>query len=219
MLDPNVLSYLVNLNQKNEQWIRELEDEAIENHVPIMDKIGIAFLEQIIRIKQPENILEIGAAIGYSSLRMAYAYKHTKIVTIERDQAMYERATHHIAERKKEDQIDVIFGDALDVAETVEQKAPYDLIFIDAAKGQYQKFFTMYEKMLSPDGMIVTDNVLFRGLVADHRDASKRMQKLAEKINSYNKWLTDHGSYHTTILPVGDGIAISVPKAKEEVSE
>ncbi|SER73253.1 Predicted O-methyltransferase YrrM [Gracilibacillus ureilyticus] len=218
MIDPSILSYLEKLHQADEKWIKELEEEARQHHVPIMDKVGISFLLQLIRMKQPGKILEIGAAIGYSSLRMANAYNQTKIVTIERDQEMYERASYHVAKHDKANQIEILFGDALELEDQVQQRAPYDLIFIDAAKGQYQKFFTMYEKMLSPGGVIITDNVLFRGLVAGHLETTKRIEKLAEKIDRYNQWLMDHSNYHTTIIPVGDGVAVSVPKEHEEVS-
>ncbi|MFC4404034.1 O-methyltransferase [Gracilibacillus xinjiangensis] len=218
MIDPNIISYLEKLNQNKETWVKELEEEAEQHAVPVMDKVGIAFLLQMIRIKRPSKILEIGTAIGYSSLRMADTYKETSIVTIERDPEMYERASRNIVKNQKEAQIDVLFGDALQLEEQVSQKAPYDMIFIDAAKGQYQKFFMMYEKMLSQNGIIITDNVLFRGLVANHTETTKRMQKLAQKIDRYNQWLVSHNRYHTTIIPVGDGVAISVPIEHEEVS-
>ncbi|MGP4041769.1 O-methyltransferase [Gracilibacillus sp. D59] len=212
MNQTDIIKYLDTITPIQDDWIQQLEEEANQNHVPIMDKQGIALLQQLIRLHQPAKILEIGTAIGYSALRMLEAKSDAKVVSIERNQEMYDRAMKNIQEQNQEEHIDVIFGDALEVDEKVAEKGPYQMIFIDAAKGQYRHFFEKYGQMLTDKGVMVTDNVLFRGLVVNPEEAPKRLQKLANKIDQYNQWLLQHPSYHTTILPVGDGVAISVKK-------
>ncbi|SFL79579.1 Predicted O-methyltransferase YrrM [Gracilibacillus orientalis] len=212
MNQTDIIKYLDTITPKQADWIQQLEEEAEQNHVPIMDKQGIALLQQLIRLYQPTKILEIGTAIGYSALRMLEAKPNVQVVSIERNQEMYDRAMKNIQDQNQEEHIDVIFGDALEVDEKITEKGPYQMIFIDAAKGQYRHFFERYGQTLTEKGMIVTDNVLFRGLVVNPEDAPKRLRKLANKIDQYNQWLLQHSSYHTTILPVGDGVAVSVKK-------
>lgn len=202
--------YLQKLQQPSSGWQALLETEAERDQIPIMERDGIDFLKQILRLKQPDRMLEIGSAIGYSALQMADAVPNANIVTIERDQERAKRATEYFNTYNKNQTIDLIIGDAFDVAEQVKQKGPYDLIFIDAAKGQYQRFFELFSSMLTDQGVIVTDNVLFHGYVVDSSNASKRIQNLAKKIATYNKWLFSQPDYQTNFYPIGDGIAISI---------
>lgn len=171
-------------------------------------------LLQILSVKQPKKILEIGTAIGYSAIRMALELPSAEIYTIERNEKRHEEAVNNIKEFQLDDRIHVFYGDALELADAVHVTAPYDVIFIDAAKGQYQNFFHLYEPMLSPDGVILTDNVLFKGLVAEDysKIEPKRRRRLVAKIDEYNHWLMNHPDYQTAIIPVGDGLAISKKK-------
>lgn len=187
----------------------EMEKFAGQNKVPIMELAGIEAMLQILRIQDSKKILEVGTAIGYSALRMAEALPNARIVTIERDIERIQLAEEFIGRSSLSDQIILIKGDALEVEEFVSGQAPYDAIFIDAAKGQYQRFFEMYSKYLNEDGIIITDNVLFKGLVAESEIESKRIRNLVKKINDFNHWLMNHPDYHSIILPVGDGVAIS----------
>jgi predicted O-methyltransferase YrrM len=186
-----------------------MEEFAAENKVPIMELAGIEAMLQILRIQNSKKILEVGTAIGYSALRMAEALPNATVVTIERDMERIQLADEFIGRSSLADQIIQIKGDALEVEALVSAQAPYDAIFIDAAKGQYQKFFEMYSKFLNVDGIIITDNVLFKGLVAEPEIESKRIRNLVKKINDFNHWLMNHPDYHSIILPVGDGVAIS----------
>ncbi|MFN2745129.1 MULTISPECIES: O-methyltransferase [Bacillus] len=203
--------YLERLIKPRPPEIMELEYYAEEHGVPIMEPTGIEALLQLLSLKNPKKILEIGTAIGYSAIRMALHLPEADILTIERDEKRYHEALKNIKSFQMENRIRVIFGDALSESDAVQSMAPYDALFIDAAKGQYQKFFTMYEKMLADDGIIFTDNVLFKGLVAGGCDQieSKRIKKLVSKIDHYNHWLMDHPDYQTAILPIGDGLAVS----------
>lgn len=209
LLSDKLTEYLETLIPAREQKIVEIEQYAKENNIPIMELVGIDTMLQILRIAKPKRILEIGTAIGYSAIRMAKTLPDAKIVTIERDQERYEKAIQYINETGTSSQIEVIFGDALEVEDMIKAKGVYDCIFIDAAKGQYRHFFDIYEKVLSNSGLIVTDNVLFKGLVAEDQLENKRTRSLVSKIKMYNEWLMSHPGYQTTILPVGDGLAIS----------
>jgi predicted O-methyltransferase YrrM len=206
-----VITYLDSLVPTRNDLVTKMEKLAQSDNVPIMDLVGMETLLQLLRLSQPKRILEIGAAIGYSAIRMAQAIPGVTIVTIERDEQRYLQAKQHIAEAGLSNRIELIFGDALEVQAQVAQQGPFDLIFVDAAKGQYERFFTMYEPLLNDMGVIITDNVLFRGLVAENQETiePKRIRNLVKKIDRYNRWLMEHPDYITTILPVGDGIAIS----------
>lgn len=189
--------------------ISEIEQYAKENEVPIMELIGIEALLQLLRIQQPKKILEVGTAIGYSALRMAEVLPSSQIITIERDEQRHLVAKENVKKLKRESQIVLLYGDALELESIVKQYGPFDAIFIDAAKGQYQKFFDLYSQFLTNDGIVYTDNILFHGLVAEEEIDSRNLRQLVRKIRNYNQWLMENQDYHTAILPVGDGIAIS----------
>jgi len=202
-------SYIEALIPKRNLLFTEMESFAEEHKVPIMELVGIETLLQLLRMKDASKILEVGTAIGYSALRMAEALPNADIVTIERDEERIAIAEQYIKRSGDAERIILIKGDALEVCDQVAEQGPFDVIFIDAAKGQYQRFFELYAKYLQTDGMIITDNVLFKGLVAETEIESKRIRNLVRKINNFNHWLMEHPEYHTVILPVGDGIAIS----------
>ena len=174
-------SYIEELIPGREPLFIEMENYAIENKVPIMELAGIEAMLQFLRIQDSKKILEVGTAIGYSALRMAEALPNAAIVTIERDIDRIHAAEEYIERSTLGKQIQLIKGDALEVEELVREQAPFDAIFIDAAKGQYKKFFEMYSKYLSDDGIIITDNVLFKGLVTQSDIESKRIRNLSRK--------------------------------------
>ncbi|AIM15698.1 MULTISPECIES: O-methyltransferase [Neobacillus] len=209
MLDEKLHFYIEGLIPQRNSLFMEMEAYAKEHNVPIMELAGIETMLQLLRIHRSQKILEVGTAIGYSALRMANTLKDAHIITIERDEKRIQLAKEFIQRSGLQSQITLIEGDALEVENLVERYAPFDAIFIDAAKGQYQKFFTIYSKYLNPDGMIITDNVLFKGLVAETNIESKRTRNLVKKIDEFNRWLMSHPDYDSIILPVGDGIAIS----------
>lgn len=203
-------NYLVELLPDSEKWMEDLEAKATRDNVPIMDAVSMQFVTQLIRMYQPSRILEVGTAIGYSALRMLSAHPEASIVTIERDEARYNQALEEIRKNGKDNSIQVILGDALEEISKLDGK--FDFIFIDAAKGQYKRFFELASPLLSSKGVILSDNVLFRGFVAEPETASKRHKKMVEKIRDYNKWLMQHPNFTTSIVPIGDGVAISVRK-------
>lgn len=215
MLNEKLQSYIEGLIPSRNDLFTEMESYAKEHEVPIMELAGIETMLQLLRIHRSNKILEVGTAIGYSALRMATTLPEGTIVTIERDMERIQTAKQFIQRSDKAEQIILIEGDALEVEDAVREHGPFDAIFIDAAKGQYKKFFELYSKYLTADGLIVTDNVLFKGLVAEEEIESKRIRNLVKKIADFNQWLMNHAEYHSVILPVGDGIAISKRKRRE----
>ena len=187
--------------------INEMEEYASTNNIPIMQRDGIDFLEEYIRKNNIKNILEIGSAIGYSSIRMALVDEDIKVTTIERDENRYREAVNNIEKSKLNDRINIIFGDALE--EDINGK--FDLIFIDAAKAQNIKFFEKYKKNLEKNGTIITDNMYFHGLVfKDNSEINSRdLRQLIRKIKNYHEFLKDNKEYTTTFIDLGDGIAIT----------
>lgn len=209
-----IKTYIQALIPTSENWEKELEKYAAIHRVPIIEKDGIQFLTQLIRMKQPKKVLEIGTAIGYSALKINEAYPEAKITTIERDDEMVRIANENITKLNKQQHIHVIHGDALEVLKEFQMKdITFDFIFIDAAKGQYKKFFELVQPLISNDVTIVCDNILFKGYVINQSlTEQKRLQKLANKIDLFNHWLMKEETYHTTVLPIGDGMTVSVLK-------
>jgi predicted O-methyltransferase YrrM len=202
--------YFKKLNKTNDQkYINEMRKYALENKVPIINDDGLLFLCQIARLTKAVNILEIGTAIGYSAINLALINENIHIDSIEKSEEMYQKALENISKAKLEKQINVILKDALEVDET-KLLNNYDLIFIDAAKAQYIKFFEKYEKLLKKNGVIVSDNLLFHGLVTTKEKVeSKNLRSLIAKIRDYNEWLAKNKKYHTVFLEIGDGLAVS----------
>lgn len=214
LLLQNVEQYVENLIPKRTELVEEMENYAKEHLVPIMELIGIEALLQILRLHQPAHILEIGTAIGYSAIRMAEALPNAKIVTVERNEDRYKQAQLFINRAEKKEQIKTLFGDALELQADIEQNGPYDAVFIDAAKGQYQRFFEHYAPLVNKKGIIISDNILFKGHVGTDLSQieTRRKRSLIKKIDAYNVWLMKHPDFQTTILPIGDGIAISIKR-------
>lgn len=206
-------SYFSKFNKfPNSKLIKDMRSYAEKEKVPIIQDEGLTFLLFLIKTKKVRNILEIGTAIGYSAINMAMQSLDINIDTIERNEEMYNQAIRNIKKAKMTERINVHFKDALEV-DINEFNRKYDLIFIDAAKAQYIKFFTLYEPLLADNGVIFTDNLLFHGLVNNsERIESKNLRNLVTKIENYNEWLANNEKYDTSFFSIGDGIAVSVKK-------
>lgn len=186
--------------------IRRLEEYAKTNNIPIMEEVGITFLTNFIEENKIKRILEIGSAIGYSAIKMALVDKDIFITTIERDEKRYLEAIKNIKEFNLEDRINIINIDAFEAI--VDGK--YDLIFIDAAKGQYIKFFEKFKDNLNDNGFIISDNINFHGLTKNpDKIASRNLKALVRKINNYIEFLKNNQEFTTNFIEIGDGISIS----------
>lgn len=197
---------------EEQKIIKEMYQYAHENNIPIMQEDGLEFLTNYIKENNVKNILEIGTAIAYSTCRMALLDKAISITTIERDKERYEEAKKNVASLKLEKQINLICGDA----ETIELAGSYDLIFIDAAKAQNEKFFEKFKQNLTSSGTIITDNLNFHGLVAQDEKTieSRNVRGIVRKIKSYINFLKENTSFTTTFYDIGDGISVSIPKER-----
>ena len=186
--------------------MERLEEYAKNNNIPIMQKDGIEFLCNYIKEHHIKNILEIGCAIGYSAIKMAKIHKSISVTTIERDKIRYDEAVKNIKEYNVDNQINLLFGDALEEEIT----GKYDLIFIDAAKSQYIKFFEKYKNNLNENGVIVSDNLNFHGLTHTTKIIeSRNVRGIVRKLNNYIDFLKNNEEFKTDFYELGDGVSIS----------
>ena len=210
----NVTKTMNNLcNLKFSDFELELKDYAEKNNVPIIFDEGLAFLEMIIRLHKPIRILEIGTAIGYSAIRMSNVVG-SFVVSIERNEAMYNKAIENVSKAGLDDKIKIIFKDALEAFDDVKDYE-FDMIFIDAAKAQYMKFFNLYTPLLSSRGIVVCDNMLFHGLIEDkenYENQTRAVRGLIRKLGAFHEALLSNEDYTTSIYDIGDGMSISVKK-------
>ena len=193
--------------------MKELEEYAKINNIPIMQKDGILYLINYIKENNIKNILEIGSAIGYSSIIMASINSDIRITTIERDKDRYDLAVFNIKKYNLDKQINIIYGDAVDT----DIAGMYDLIFIDAAKGKNIFFFEKYKNNLVKGGTIITDNLSFHGLVEDSDLVKTKNQRgIVNKIKDFISFLDNNEEFATEYIPVGDKIAISKRRSDYE---
>lgn len=193
--------------------MKKLEEYAKINNIPIMQKDGILYLINYIKENNIKNILEIGSAIGYSSIMMASINSDIRITTIERDKDRYDLAVSNIKKYNLDKQINIIYGDAVDT----DIAGMYDLIFIDAAKGKNIFFFEKYKNNLVKGGTIITDNLSFHGLVEDSDLVKTKNQRgIVNKIKDFISFLDNNEEFATEYIPVGDKIAISKRRSDYE---
>ncbi len=208
----NKIKYFTYLNLITEnKKIHDLKTYALENHVPIIQKESLDLIITIIKVSQSKKILEIGSAIGYSAINFALLNEKITVTTIERDEQMVKEAKQNIKSFNLEKQIHLISSDALLIDEH-ELGHEFDLIFIDAAKSQYQKFFEKYTKCLRKGGMVITDNILFHDLIFETDIKNRNTRQLVKKIKNYNEWLKNNHLFDTRFFNIGDGVSISIKK-------
>lgn len=189
--------------------IESIKAYALENQVPIIKDAGLAFLLEQIKQFNVSSILEIGTAIGYSAIMMAQM--GSNVVTIERDPKMYEEAQKNINSLNLTDKIKVIYADALMAFDQVKDNQ-FDLLFIDAAKAQYQKFFDIYTPLVKKGGIVVCDNLEFHGLVAnpDLSNCSRSLRALVRKLRNFRESLANNEAFQTKFYSIGDGMSVSI---------
>ena len=202
--------YLTQLHQSIDTEIEELRVYAEENQVPIVDKLALDMIKQLIRMNHTKNILEIGAAIGYSSMQFSSVANDIHVTTIERNEDMIALARNYFQEYGYNEQIRLIEGNALETYQQVNDRE-YDMIFIDAAKAQSKKFFQLYTPLLKKGGIVVTDNVLYHGFVSNIDVVrSRNVKQMVKKVQQYNEWLMEQSQFTTNFINMDDGLAISI---------
>lgn len=209
-----VEEYIREVIPQSSDFLKKMEEYADTNHVPIIHPEVAQFLRVLIKIKKPKNILEIGTAIGYSALVMAESMgKEGRITTIERRQDMVDIATENIKTNGYQDMIEIKLGEAEEVLPTINDD--FDFIFLDAAKGKYMEFLPYCVSNLKAGGIIVSDNVLFKGMVANDDLVIRRKKTIVRRMREYLTYISNKEIFETSIIPIGDGMAITYKK--EEV--
>lgn len=212
IVDERMVTYIRSLEVPESAVIEAIEQEALRDRVPIIRKEMQSFLKVLLMIKRPMRILEVGAAVGFSSILMSeYMPEGGHITTIENHDKRIPIARANFKRAGKEEQIDLIEGDALEVMHGLE--GPYDLIFVDAAKGQYIHYLPEVMRLLGTDGVLVSDNVLQEGDIIESRFAVERRNRtIHSRMREYLYELKHHDQLQTSIIPLGDGVALSVKR-------
>ena len=206
-----ITEYLHQVLPETKGYLKDMEEYAHINEVPIIHKEMKAFLEVLCKMQKPFKILEIGTAIGYSASVMALSSgKDCHITTIERDSDMTTLALKNIEKLGLSNRIRVIEGDGLEVLSCLSSK--YDMIFIDAAKGYYNEFFDYAINLINDGGLIVSDNVLYKGMTAEDLLVKRRQKTIVGRMRDYLVMLCNHPNLTTSIIPIGDGVALSYYK-------
>ena len=211
IVNERIVSYIHSLERETSSVLQEMEEYAKENRVPIIRKEVESFLKVLLEIKKPQNILELGTAIGYSAIFMSECVgEKTKIVTIENYDKRIPIATENIRKAGKENQILLIHGDALEEMKKM-QSDSMDFIFMDAAKGQYLFFLPEALRLLKKDGVLVADNVLQEGDLIESRYAVERRDRtIHSRMREFLYQIKNQEGLQTSIVPIGDGMTISV---------
>ena len=219
MFEPDgVNEYIRKTLKPGEGLLLELEQYAAENHVPIIRPETASLLIVLGRLVKPDRILEIGTAIGYSSILLSGILADGgRIDTIERNDVMVIKAHENIKRAGLADTIAVIAGDAAEVLCCLDKK--YDMIFMDAAKGQYPEFLPECLRMLKAGGLLVSDNVLYKGMVASDELVVRRKKTIVNRMRTYLDSICNDPMLDTSILPVGDGVALSYKRMETEMDK
>ena len=195
----------------NKQELQIIKQKALEEHIPIIMDDTLEVVDKILTNLKPKKILEIGTAVGYSAMCFSeYLVEGGKIDTIERDEERIAEAKENIKKVEVEEKINIYEGDAVEILPTLNDK--YDMIFIDAAKGKYPLFLKEALRMLNENGVILADNILYKGYVMS--DYNKHKQRTAVRnLREYIAEVTNNPNLETEILEVGDGLAVTKKKS------
>lgn len=206
--------YLRSLYKTKSDLLSELREYAEENHVPIIEEECEEFYNFLINTTKPKKILELGTAIGYSAISFSMNESVERLVTVEINEDMVKIAKENIKKSGLEDKIEIVHSDAYEYL--VESSDTFDFIFIDAAKGQYEKYFEEAIKLLNRDGIIVCDNVLFRGMIANQELVKRRKITIVKRLRKFLKDIKDDDRFYSSIVPIGDGALLIRRKFEED---
>lgn len=212
IVDERMITFINSMDAGHTPYLEKLEQEAKKNFVPIIRREMQSFLKVFLKIQQPKRILEVGTAIGFSALFMAeYAPENCEITTIENYEKRIPIAREHFREAGRQAQITLLPGDARELLKTLE--GTYDLIFMDAAKGQYIHFLPEILRLMHPGSVLISDNVLQDGdIVESHYIVERRNRTIYKRMREYLYTLKHHEELETAIIPLGDGITLSVKR-------
>ena len=215
IVDERIITFINSMDTENSEILETIEQEALAADVPIIRREMQSFLEVLLLMKKPMRVLEVGTAVGFSALLMSeYVPEECAITTIENYEKRIPIARQNFVRAGKEKKITLLEGDAMDVLKTLE--GPYDFIFMDAAKGQYIYYMPEVVRLLEHGGVLVSDNVLQEGDIIESRFAVERRNRtIHSRMREYLYELKHHKLLETSIIPLGDGVALST-KIREE---
>lgn len=195
--------------------IKEILNEqriyAVINHVPILRESEVHLFEELIGLYRPQRVLEIGTAIGYSTLLLArHLAPGGTVTSVELDEVRHQMAKYYVAKSPYADRVKLYLGDAEAVIDTL--SGPFDLVFLDGPKGQYLRQLEALLPKLAPGAVILADNVLFRGYVRGEKEAPRRYKTIVKRLCEYLTFVEDRRRFNTTIYPLGDGMSVTVLK-------
>lgn len=213
IIDERMSAFIDSLDGGNTPFLDEIEKHARETQVPVIRKPTQSLLKFLLELSKPKRVLEVGTAVGFSALLMSeYAPGDCHITTIEKYEKRIPVAKENFRRAGREDRISLLEGDAAEILRTLE--GPYDLIFMDAAKGQYIHFLPDVLRLLAAGGLLVSDNVLQDGDIIESRYAvTRRNRTIHARMREYLYELKHHPELETVILPAGDGVTLSIKKA------
>jgi predicted O-methyltransferase YrrM len=213
IVQPHVKTYIEELLPAHRGLLKELETYAGLHSIPIIQREVAELLKVLVKTAGAGKILEIGTAIGYSAMIMAEAMETDgKIVTLERNEKMIELAKDNIRRGGLDERIRIIPGDALETLNFL--PGGYDLIFMDGGKGHYHEMLDLAISLLKPGGLLVSDNILYKGMVSSEELVKRRKRTIVHRMREYLEHITDHKELTTSIIPIGDGVALSYKKQK-----
>ena len=213
IVEERIVSYINSLEKENSPVLEEIEKEARKDGVPIIRKEMESFLRVMLSIKKPMRILELGTAVGYSAILMSeYIDEKGQIITIENYDKRIPLAKENIKKAGRENVIKLLEGDAMEIMPTLESNR-FDFVFLDAAKAQYIHFLPEVLRLMKKDGVLITDNVLQEGdLIQSKYVVRRRDRTIHKRMREYLEVVKNHPQLETSIVPIGDGITMSVKK-------
>ena len=215
IVEERMVAYINSLDIGNTELLNQIEEEALKTYVPIIRREMQSFLKTLLAVKQPKAILEVGTAVGFSALLMCeYGHPEAHVTTIEKYEKRIPIAKENFRRAGREEQITLLEGDAFDHLKVL--SGPFDFIFMDAAKGQYINFLPEVLRLLAPGGVLVSDNVLQDGELMESRFAVERRNRtIHSRMREYLYELKHNPMLVTSILPLGDGVTLSVKKPQD----
>lgn len=195
----------------NKEILYNIKQEALNNHVPIIEDDSLELISLILKLKKPNKILEVGTAVGYSAINFSkyLSGENSKIKTIEIKEAMYNKAMENISAMNLTEKIEVVLADATEYLKSIPNDEQYDVVFIDAAKGQYLVFLEEAIRLTRNGGIIIADNMLYRGrTLSDYNEHKHRTA--TNRLREYLVTMKEDERLDSTLVKVGDGLAISI---------
>jgi len=205
-----ITDYLRSLLKENTGILKELEEKALKEYIPIISPEVAQLIRLLSEMTGAKKLLEIGSAIGYSSILFAGFSDDMKITTIEMDEERATEAEENIRRAEMDKKITLLRGNALQVMDQIAEE--FDIIFVDAAKGQYNNFLPKCLKLLKKGGLLISDNILYRGTVAEMGFIPRKHRTIIVNMKEYLKRLSEDENLTTSIIPIGDGVAVSLKK-------